>query len=519
MNIAEILTKQAHKLPDTPALIESGRALTFAEFETHVARASAFFLQHGLEAGDALLLFQPVSVDLYIILLAAFRLGLVVVFIDPQSGRKHLENCCKRYPPKALIATGKAHLLRLVSPGLRRIPIKFVIGFPLPGAVRWERYRDCLPHKAVHASLPDDPALITFTSGSTGVPKAAVRTHAFLLAQHKVLAHSLRLQAKQVDLITLPIFVLANLASGVTSLIPNADLRKPGSIDAAPVMQQIRRFNPDRCAASPAFFERLIDHCEASGEKLELFKEIYTGGAPVFPRLLDRLAALAPGADVIAVYGSTEAEPIAHISRQDISADDTEAMINGKGLLAGIPVDEIALRILPDRWGQPIGPFTRSGFDDVCQAAGVAGEIAVTGDHVLPGYLEGDGDKENKFEVDGKRWHRTGDAGYLDRGGRLWLMGRSAARVEDEQGTLYSFAVEVAANQYDFVQRAAFVALDGKRMLVIEPGKNKKADIQQVKQDLAWAHLREVRTVSRMPVDKRHNAKIDYPALQKMLGI
>ena len=517
MNIAEILTKQTQQLPDTPAIIEKGRALTFAQLHNHISCATTFFVKHDLHAGDALLVFQPVSVDLYVILLAAFRLGLVVVFIDPQAGYKHVESCCKRYPPKALIATSKAHLLRLVSSSLRQIPKKFVIGFPLPGAIHWKHYRNCPPNNSVHASLPNDPALITFTSGSTGQPKAAVRTHDFLLSQHKVLAHSLQLQAKQVDLITLPIFVLANLASGVTSLIPNADLRKPGSIKAAPVLQQIRRYNAIRCAASPAFFERLLDHCERSGEKLNTFKEIYTGGAPVFPRLLARLAALSSRADVVAVYGSTEAEPIAHISKQDISIDDNAAMISGKGLLAGLPVDEIALRILPDQWGQAVGPYTKGEFDNLCLAEGGIGEIVVSGDHVLSGYLDGYGDLENKFEVDGVRWHRTGDAGYLDTDGRLWLMGRCAARVEDEQGRIYSFAVEVAATQYDFVHRAAFISVAGKRLLVLETDKVKRADIQRIKQDLDWANLHDVRIVSKVPVDKRHNAKIDYPALQKML--
>ena len=81
MNIAEILAKQAQELPDTPAIIEKGGALTFAELHHHVLCATAFFLKHKLHAGDALLVFQPVSVDLYVILLTAFRLGLVVVFL------------------------------------------------------------------------------------------------------------------------------------------------------------------------------------------------------------------------------------------------------------------------------------------------------------------------------------------------------------------------------------------------------------------------------------------------------
>ena len=82
----------------------------------------------------------------------------------------------------------------------------------------------------------DDEALITFTSGSTGAAKAAVRTHGFLLAQHAVLARDLELQAGEVDLTTLPIFVLANLASGVCSVIPDVDMRAPADADPARLM-------------------------------------------------------------------------------------------------------------------------------------------------------------------------------------------------------------------------------------------------------------------------------------------
>src|SRR4029077_2703793 len=101
-----------------------------------------------------------------------------------------------------------------------------------------------LERRPIEACAADTPALIRFTSGSTGQPKGAVRTHGFLLEQQRVIEKSLRLVAGDVDLATLPMFVLANLASGVTSIIPPADLRAPGAIDPMPVVRQIREFGP-----------------------------------------------------------------------------------------------------------------------------------------------------------------------------------------------------------------------------------------------------------------------------------
>jgi acyl-CoA synthetase (AMP-forming)/AMP-acid ligase II len=304
----------------------------------------------------------------------------------------------------------------------------------------------------------------------------------------------------------------------VTSLIPDADLRYPGAIDPTPVVAQVLAHQATSSVASPAFFECLVRHGVLRGLTLPSLRKVFTGGAPVFPRLLDQLQALAPNAEVVALYGSTEAEPIAHVSRRALEAGDLKAMLDGKGLLAGAPFEEVRLRILRDQWGQPVGPYTEAEFAGQCRGAGDAGEIVVSGDHVLPGYLHGQGDEETKFRVDGVVWHRTGDAGYLDERGRLWLLGRCIARIQDGRGELYPFAAETAVYQDTRVRRAAMVAHHGKRILAVEfyEGQS-QADLDALRAALAWTHLDEVRPCRRIPVDKRHNAKIDYPGLYRLL--
>ena len=251
---------------------------------------------------------------------------------------------------------------------------------------------------------------------------------------------------------------------------------------------------------------------------LPTFKRLYTGGAPVFPRLLDQMQTLAPNAEVVALYGSTEAEPIAHVSRGEVTADDLKAMLGGKGLLAGLPVAEIRLCILRDQWGQPVGPYSLAAFTQASCGVGVPGEIVVHGDHVLPGYLRGEGDEETKFRVDGAVWHRTGDAGYLDEHGRLWLLGRCVARIHDAHGDLYPFAAETAVYQDPQVRRAALVAHRGKRVLAVEFYEgHTPTNLDAVRAAVKWTHLDEVRLCPSIPVDKRHNAKIDYPSLYRLL--
>jgi olefin beta-lactone synthetase len=519
MNIAETLRLRSSQLGDAPALIDvscgKDRTYSFREFDEATATVAGQLKAAGLQEGDGVLILHPVAIELYLMLVGLFRIGCVAVFLDPSAGRAHVERCCSIFPPKAFFGGVRAQMLRLALPALRRVPLAFCPAW-FPGALK------ILPERAVVndfsiAALGDDtPALVTFTSGSTGEPKAALRTHGFLLAQHRVLETSLELRPGGRDLTTLPVFVLANLGSGVTSILPDADLRSPGKINPKPVIEQIRRHTITTTAASPAFLSRISSECEKSGSQLPELERVYLGGAPVFPSLLRRTKALCPNAKVSAVYGSTEAEPMAEIALNQIPEQDFQFMREGKGLLAGRPVCEIALEVMQDQWGKPLSVLDREQFRLLITPSGEPGEIVVSGLHVLHGYLKGKGDEETKFDVDGQRWHRTGDLGYIDANGSLWLLGRCSAKICDSRGTLYPFAVECAAMENPSVRRVAVVSISGRRVLAVEC--ETQDCVAELECSLSWAKLDHVIAVKNLPVDKRHNAKIDYLRLKNEIG-
>jgi acyl-CoA synthetase (AMP-forming)/AMP-acid ligase II len=527
-NIAELLRYHADRHPDRPAIIDmyhgKNRVTTFGQLEDEVSRAATLLCRSGLGSGDRVLVLQPMSVELYVALIALFRCRMVAMFVDLSLGREQIERCCREASPKACIGGWKVHLLRRLVPAANRPSVRqFLIGSQVAarslGAIHWSSAADLPEVPDITGDSLDTPALLTFTSGSTGHPKALLRTHGFLLAQHRVLAESFPCREGSCSLSSMPIFVLADLACGITSLIAAGDLRHPGRIDPRPILEQMHTYRPVRASGSPAFWERLVSYCERRHTTFSPgLQALYAGGGPVFPPLLDRLAALAPQAEVVSVYGSSEAEPIARIARAEVSDGDIQRMRRGCGLLAGAPVAEIDLRILADPTGPPLGAsYTAAEFAAGVAGPGDPGEIVVSGSHVSTGYLPGSADQGAKFRVDGRLWHRTGDAGYLDSHGRLWLLGRSVARIRDRHGTLYPFAIECALSWRPGVRRAAAIALHGRRLLLVES--TSRGMLKALPAGLPGISFDQVRVWRhrRIPVDKRHNAKIDYAALFRLL--
>lgn len=519
MNIAHLLSEQALKRGDEPAIIDvrggRDRIMSFRELEAASARFAERISHAGMGAGDSALILYPMSAELYAFLIALFRIGAVAMFLDPSAGCEFIERCLREKPPKAFFGSARAHLLRFRIRELRRVGL-LISTVPLPGSLYLSLSARGLQSAVFAATEASDPAIITFTSGSSGAPKGAVRTHGFLLAQHRALKSSLHHHTGAMDLTTLPVFVLANLASGITSVIPDADMRHPGLIAPGPVIRQLQRFPVSTMVASPALVSKLSAESRRRKLRIPGMKHIFMGGAPVFPEDLGEAQAAFPEAEIVVIYGSTEAEPMAEVSFASMAAEDFEATARGGGLLAGKPVDSISLRILPDRWGTPIAPLTSEQFQRLCLAAEEIGEIVVSGEHVLQGYLRGVGNTENKFRVDGIVWHRTGDLGRLDREGRLWLMGRASAVIRDDRGTLYPFAVECAARQVPGVRRAAILNLDGRRVMAIEADSKDAGDAAGRR--MAWTKVDEIRILRALPTDKRHNAKIDYPELRRILS-
>ena len=522
MNVINLFTDSIERAGQRPALVsglgQHRRSLSYAELDERVDRAVQLLRHAGLHPGDRVLLAVPVSIETYVCMLAVLKAGLVIMFVDPAHGMQTLTRCLRAYPPAAIVATPPILLLSLISSELRRIP-KRLSGSSCGGkAVNLCDGVRCQSAQAIEQRSQADAALLTFTSGSTGKPKAVVRTHSFLRNQLEILKPVADLRDDDIDLVAMPMFVLFNLANGISSIVPACNMKHPGKANPRVLFSQIVQEKATRMVASPALLERLADYCSARRQELPHMRRISTGGGPVGPTLPDRLWAIAPAAHILTVYGSTEAEPIASIDSDDVSINDMHGMVEGAGLLVGLPVEGCNVRIIPNRSGALSGRYRKKAFDSLRLPGQNVGEIIVSGKHVLQGYADPSRNVESKIDVDGTHWHRTGDAGYFDDLGRLWLVGRCSAVIRDHRGEIYPFPVEYAVSADPDIRRAAMIADRGKRVLVIEMhGRRITAKVVNTACRSAGTAIDRIIVVKRIPMDKRHNAKVDYPALRKML--
>lgn len=489
--------------PDT-GIVDSA---TYGELAARAAAIAGGLRRAGLSDQARVFLAGPLSVDFYALALALAGSGGVVVLLDGGMSRRRLLRALQTARVTAIV--GPAQLLRrwwMIPPLLRAR--RYAVG----GRPRGTRsFAELIGSAAeLRDGAPDAVANISFTSGSSGHAKGAVRTNAILAAQVRALRAELPAHDGDVDMTAFPAGAFPNLCAGVTTVLPPVDLRHPGSIDPAAVLASMQAHGVTTLSAAPAFARRLASHIHATGARPRSVRRVIVGGAPVSRSLCSLVSSAFPDAETLVVYGSTEAEPVAHVRMAEV-LDSA-----GDGLLVGRPVDAatVALVELP---GRIDGPLSLRALEAAHRSIG---EVIVRGAHVCREYV-GDPDAVaiNKVCIEnGAVWHRLGDVARRDESGRLWLLGPRGGTVAHRGTDVHPFVVEERVRGVPGVQDAAFVAHrkapEGELGVVLD-------DDRAV--DGVGAVLRElrldvpIRRLGSLPVDARHNSKIDRQALAREL--
>ena len=505
MSIINLMNQNSEKYRNKYAIIDDNNSskITFDEFERDTEIIADYLSEKGLKSGDTILIFVPMSIALYELMASFFRLGIAVIFVDPHAGLNYINMCCKLIRPTAIIASRLNLLIFHSSSEIRKISKKITLEKIIKIKRIKESYQN-IDNENNLSELAKLPALITFTSGTTGIPKIIVRTQEFLLEQHKSIEKSLNVSCDWTMMTSLPIFLLSHIATGMTVIIPKGKWREPKNINSEDIYRQILFYGCDTIVASPILIDKLSKYLLND----KIVKRIFMGGSAVLPNKIIEYKKI-KDVDINIIYGASEAEPISECNIKEIDDEKIFDMLDGKGLYVGKFVDSIKYKVI------------RSDTDLVSILSdNQEGELIVSGKHVLKGYLNGIGDKENKITIDDEIWHRTGDYGYVV-DGQFWLLGKVKSIIRINDRIISPFSIEARLSVNEEIEKSTVIEYVGKVYIVIQL-KSKILKLsreyeKKIRDQLENIGKHQIILVKEIPTEKRHSSKINREKLLEIL--
>ena len=533
VNVARRLAAMAARMPNAVAVAVPGRrkrgrrqyaTCTFQELEQESNRYASGLRALGVEPGMRIALLVRPSREFIALVFALLKSGAVTILIDPGMGRRNLVRCLQDAKPAGFVAIPAVHAIRsLLRDKFAGAKYNVTVGRRLfwDGITLEELGRLGSADPFCHDTSADDPAAIIFTTGSTGPPKGVLYGHGNFDHQVTELADFYGIEPGEVDVPGFPLFGLFNCAMGVTTVIPDMDPTRPARVRPAHIVEAVHDWQATQSFGSPAIWNRVGQYCQQRNISLPTLRRVISAGAPVPPHVLARMkGCIATDGDVHTPYGATEALPVASLSASEILAETRHRWAQGGGTCVGRQFPGIEWKII-EISDEPI-----ADIGDVIELPrGEIGEIIVSGPVVTRRYVTRTESNALAKITDGERtWHRMGDVGYLDDGGRFWFCGRKAHRLQTPHGPMYTIACEAIFNQHPAIYRSALVGVGqpGKQrpVMIVEPWPGKRPWRRRSKRKLLaeLAALGQANPLTRniehilihrsMPVDIRHNAKI-----------
>jgi acyl-CoA synthetase (AMP-forming)/AMP-acid ligase II len=429
-----VTTNLAHLLDDAPAdrvaIIDGSTRVTYAELQAQVARTAGGLVAAGLGSGDRICLLAGNEPSFIVGLLGAWHAGCTVVLLNHQDPVPQLTQYLEAVNPDALLcgasrqSIGVANDLAAAGFGTKLVATPSGVAGDIASVDA-----DPIPIAAVE---DEDPALLIFTSGVSGLPRPAVLTHRNLRATQDAVVASddMQLNEGAVSLAALPMVHILGLNVAVLSTLRNRGTTVLQSHwNAEQALGLIDEHAIDTLVLVPAMWADLADAPGASPAALANVKLARCGAATLTPdvtgKVHDQLGIeLAQGYGLTETAGTITFEPNARSRPGSV----------------GTPLDHVELRIIDE-----------DGLVDA--EPGDPGEIWVRGDCVFGGYWGADELNADLFTDDG--WYRTGDIAVYD--DRVYLVGRSKDMISVSGFKISPVEVELCLESHPAVSGALVI--------------------------------------------------------------
>jgi long-chain acyl-CoA synthetase len=428
-NLAQILTDQAAKQPDHPAILAGDRVISYAEFDDAAARVASFLVSKDFQPGDRAGLMLANAPEFCILCYGILRAGGIVVPMNPLLKSREVAYYLNDSGAGLLFAAAD-------SPG------EPAEGAADAGAVFVRAGADDLtallqdqpPRPQVASRADDDTALILYTSGTTGQPKGAQLSHANLRTNAQLSAETLfSLGPSDVVMGCLPLFHVFGLTCGLNTAVGSgAALALLARFDPGQALEVIQRCRVTVFEGVPTMYAALLHHPDRDRYDTSSLRVCVSGGAALPVELLRGFEA-AFGTMILEGYGLSETSPVASFNHPDRER---------KPGSIGTPVRGVQMRLVaPD--GTDLPP-------------GEVGEIAIQGPNVMKGYWQR---PEETKETIPDGWLRTGDLARQDEDGYFFIVDRKKDLVIRGGFNVYPREIEEVLYEHPAVAEAAVIGI------------------------------------------------------------
>ena len=447
MNIGQLLTKSARTFPENLAIAYGSKELTYAEFNARANRLANGLNKLGVQQGDNVAVLMYNCPEMLESMFACFKAGCGTIPINFRLHPREFAFIINHSEAKVVIISPE--FSEAIIDICDDIPqVSCIISVPRSTRAVFWITKPCYPQNRINLKMrivaPDDVAWLFYTSGTTGQPKGAMLTHRNLLGMTMNFYADMcpGFGSNDVALHAAPLshgsgcYALPNIGKAAANVILEAK-----SFDPEQVLKTIETYRVTNMFAAPTMIKLLIDSPAVDEYDHSSLKALNYGGAPMLVEdLMQAMEKLGPC--LVQLYGQAESPmTITYLSHDDHTLDGDPNQMK-RLASAGIPRTNVEVKIV-DANDNELPP-------------GEMGEIVTRSDLVMRGYWR---DPEATAETLRNGWLHTGDMGYIDESGYLFLIDRSKDLIISGGENVYPREIEEVIVQHPAVREVAVIGV------------------------------------------------------------
>ncbi|NQW23852.1 MAG: AMP-binding protein [SAR202 cluster bacterium] len=413
MNTSEFLTIAGAIVPERPAIIFDGQTITFEGLAERVNRLANGLSEIGVGPGDRVATMQVNTNQCIEAYFAAAQLDAIYVPLNFRAKSEELAQMLEIAEPTCLLI-GERYL-SLVPEGSRTSEgIIMLDGEAIGSGKSYDTLlAESSPDQLHFPEAGDeDTTVIMFTAGTTGVPKGVMLTHNSFSSYLLSTVEPADPDVAESNLITVPFYHIAGLQAALAAVYGGRTLVVMRQFEPAEWMQLVQEYRADRAMLVPTMLKHVMEHPKFSDYDLSSLNVITYGAASMPLEVIRAAIGNFPGARFINAFGQTEtASTITMLPPEDhvLTGSPEEIAIKLKRLTSiGKPLDDVDVDIV-DETGQSV-------------PVGETGEIVARGGRMMAGYWQEESATRDTLR---SGWIYTGDLGYTDQDGYIYLSGRA----------------------------------------------------------------------------------------------